>query len=85
MLGNKNIVIGTSAMCASPTIEWIGREGVKERIDLTALSLLLKADIKDLVTYDACYVPPASPVWEPVNIAASQTAKLTVRNNAIKL
>jgi len=21
-------------------------------------------------SYDACYLPPASPVWEPVNIAA---------------
>ncbi len=53
----------------------IGGEGVKERVDLIALGLLLKADIRDLAGYDACYVPPASPVWEPINIAASQTAK----------
>ena len=53
----------------------VGGEGVKERIDLIALAILLKADIRDLASYDACYVPPASPVWEPVNIAASQTAK----------
>jgi NADH oxidase (H2O2-forming) len=53
----------------------IGGEGVKERIDLISLALLLKADITDLASYDACYVPPASPVWEPVNIAASQIAK----------
>jgi NADPH-dependent 2,4-dienoyl-CoA reductase/sulfur reductase-like enzyme len=53
----------------------VGGEGVKERIDLIALALLLKADIRDLASYDACYVPPASPVWEPMNIAASQTAK----------
>jgi NADPH-dependent 2,4-dienoyl-CoA reductase/sulfur reductase-like enzyme len=53
----------------------IGGEGVKERIDLISLALLLKADITDLANYDACYVPPASPVWEPVNIAASQIAK----------
>jgi len=50
-------------------------EGVKERIDLIALALLLRADLRDLSSYDACYVPPASPVWEPLNIAASQTAK----------
>ena len=56
----------------------LGGEGVKERIDLIALALLLKADIRDLASYDACYVPPASPVWEPVNIAASQTAKLVI-------
>ena len=53
----------------------VGGEGVKERIDLIALAILLKADIRDLASYDACYVPPASPVWEPVNIAASQTTK----------
>ena len=53
----------------------VGGEGVKERIDLISLALLLKADITDLTSYDACYVPPASPVWEPVNIAASQIAK----------
>jgi NADPH-dependent 2,4-dienoyl-CoA reductase/sulfur reductase-like enzyme len=54
----------------------VGGESVKERIDLMALALLVKADVRDLASYDACYVPPASPVWEPVNIAASQTAKL---------
>ena len=53
----------------------VGGEGVKERIDLIAVALLLKADLRDLASYDSCYVPPASPVWEPVNIAASQTAK----------
>jgi NADPH-dependent 2,4-dienoyl-CoA reductase/sulfur reductase-like enzyme len=53
----------------------VGGEGVKERIDLIALALLLKADIRDLAGYDACYVPPASPVWEPVNIVASQAVK----------
>lgn len=53
----------------------VGGEGVKERVDLIALALLLKADIRDLASYDACYVPPASPVWEPVNIAASQIVK----------
>ena len=53
----------------------VGGQGVKERIDLISLALLLKADITDLASDDACYVPPASPVWEPVNIAASQTVK----------
>jgi NADPH-dependent 2,4-dienoyl-CoA reductase/sulfur reductase-like enzyme len=53
----------------------VGGEGVKERIDLISLALLLKADLRDLASYDACYVPPALPVWEPVDIAALQTAK----------
>ena len=54
----------------------VGGEGVKGRIDLVAFALLMRATVDDLVNYDACYVPPASPVWEPINIAASQTAKL---------
>lgn len=54
----------------------VGGEGVKGRIDLVALALMLKATISDLASYDACYVPPVSPVWEPLNIAASQVYKL---------
>jgi NADPH-dependent 2,4-dienoyl-CoA reductase/sulfur reductase-like enzyme len=53
----------------------VGGEAVKGRIDLIAFALLMKATVDDLIYYDACYVPPASPVWEPLNIAASQTAK----------
>jgi len=56
----------------------VGGDGVKGRIDLIAFALLMRANIDDLVNYDACYVPPASPVWEPMNIASSQTAKLLV-------
>ncbi|MGB8086490.1 MAG: FAD-dependent oxidoreductase [Nitrososphaeraceae archaeon] len=56
----------------------IGGEAVKGRIDLIAFALLTSATIDDLANYDACYVPPVSPVWEPINIAASQTAKLIV-------
>ena len=53
----------------------VGGEGVKERIDLISLALLLKADITDMANYYACYVPSASPVWQPVNIAALQIIK----------
>ena len=56
----------------------IGGEAVKGRIDLIAFALLIRATVDDLASYDACYVPPVSPVWEPINIAASQTAKLFV-------
>ena len=76
--GSKSIWIKIIADKKSGRIlgsQIVGGEGVKERIDLIALALLLKADISDLASYDACYVPPASPVWEPLNIAASQTAK----------
>ncbi len=54
----------------------VGGEAVKGRVDLVAFALLMKATVDDLANYDASYVPPASPVWEPMNIAASQTAKL---------
>ena len=76
--GSKSIWIKIIADRKSGRIlgsQIVGGEGVKERIDLIALAMLLKADIRDLASYDACYVPPASPVWEPLNIAASQTAK----------
>ena len=43
---------------------------MKGRIDLVALALLLNANIADLASDYACYVPPASPVWEPVNIGS---------------
>lgn len=52
--------------------QMVGGEAVKGRIDLIALALLLRANAADLANYDACYVPPAS----PVNIAASQLIKL---------
>ena len=55
----------------------VGGEEVKGRIDLISFALLKKATVEDLANYDACYVPPVSPVWEPVNIAAIQTVKIT--------
>ena len=76
--GNKRIWIKIVADRKSGRVlgsQIVGGEGVKERIDLIALALLLKADIRDLASYDSCYVPPAAPVWESVNIAASQVAK----------
>ena len=54
----------------------VGGEEVKGRIDLISFALLKKATVEDLANYDACYVPPVSPVWEPVNIAAIQLLKL---------
>lgn len=54
----------------------VGGEAVKGRIDLISFALLKKATVEDLANYDACYVPPISPVWEPINIAAMQLLKL---------
>lgn len=54
----------------------VGGEAVKERLDIIAFALLKKATVDDLANYDACYVPPVSPVWEPINIAAIHLSKL---------
>ncbi|HEY6535621.1 MAG TPA: FAD-dependent oxidoreductase [Candidatus Nitrosocosmicus sp.] len=54
----------------------VGGEGVKGRIDLISLALLKKSTIDDLINYESCYVPPTSPVWDPLNIAAIQILKL---------
>ena len=54
----------------------VGGEAVKGRIDLISFALLKQSTVEDLANYDACYVPPASPVWEPINIAARQISKL---------
>ena len=54
----------------------VGGEAVKGRIDFISFALLKQSTVEDLANYDACYVPPASPVWEPINIAAIQMSKL---------
>ncbi len=54
----------------------VGGEGVKGRIDVISMALLKKSTIDDLINYETCYVPPASPVWDPLNIAAIQILKL---------
>ena len=48
---------------------------ISSSIGILKRVVFLNANIADLANYDACYVPPASPVWEPVNIAASQVIK----------
>lgn len=58
----------------------VGGEAVKGRIDLIAFALLMQATVNNLANYDACYVPPVSPVWEPINIAASQTEKTVAQS-----
>jgi NADPH-dependent 2,4-dienoyl-CoA reductase/sulfur reductase-like enzyme len=55
--GNKPIWIKIVADRKSRRVlgsQIVGGEGVKERIDLISLALLLKADMTDLANYDAC-------------------------------
>ncbi len=54
----------------------VGGESVKGRIDLISFALLMKATVDDLASFDACYVPPVSPVWDPITIASMQLVKL---------
>ena len=76
--GGKSIWINLVAERKSGRLlgaQIVGGEFVKGRIDQVALALFLKANIKDIANYDWCYVPPVSPVWDPISIAASQLAK----------
>jgi NADPH-dependent 2,4-dienoyl-CoA reductase/sulfur reductase-like enzyme len=54
----------------------VGGESVKGRIDLISFALLMKATVDDLASFDACYVPPISPVWDPITIVSMELAKL---------
>jgi len=56
-------------------VQIVGREFVKARIDEIALALLLEAKVEDIVDFDWCYVPPASPVWDPLGIAGLRVSK----------
>jgi NADPH-dependent 2,4-dienoyl-CoA reductase/sulfur reductase-like enzyme len=58
----------------------VGGEDVKGRIDLISFALLMKATVDDLANFDACYVPPISPVWEPITIASMKLVKLLNSN-----
>jgi len=58
----------------------VGGESVKGRIDLISFALLMKATVDDLANFDACYVPPISPVWEPITIASMELVKLLNNN-----
>ena len=60
-------------------VQVVGSEFVKAKIDEIALALLLEAKIEDIVDFDWCYVPPTSPVWDPLGIAALQTSKTLYR------
>ncbi|WP_458745346.1 FAD-dependent oxidoreductase [Candidatus Nitrosocosmicus sp. T] len=58
----------------------VGGESVKGRIDLISFALLMKATVDDLASFDACYVPPISPVWDPLTIASMRLVKLLNKN-----
>jgi NADPH-dependent 2,4-dienoyl-CoA reductase/sulfur reductase-like enzyme len=54
----------------------VGQEGAGKRIDILATALHAGLTVQEMVHLDLSYAPPYSPVWDPVIIAARQTAKL---------
>jgi pyruvate/2-oxoglutarate dehydrogenase complex dihydrolipoamide dehydrogenase (E3) component len=54
----------------------VGGTGSAKRIDVVATALHAGMTVFDLESLDLGYAPPFSPVWDPVVIAARQTAKL---------
>jgi NADPH-dependent 2,4-dienoyl-CoA reductase/sulfur reductase-like enzyme len=54
----------------------VGQEGAGKRIDILATALHAGLTVQEMVHLDLSYAPPYSPVWDPVLIAARQSAKL---------
>jgi NADPH-dependent 2,4-dienoyl-CoA reductase/sulfur reductase-like enzyme len=54
----------------------VGQEGSGKRIDILATALYAGLTVPEMVNLDLSYAPPYSPVWDPVLIAARQTARL---------
>ena len=53
----------------------VGQEGAAKRIDVVATAITRGMTVDEVVDLDLSYAPPFSPVWDPVLIAARQTAK----------
>jgi NADPH-dependent 2,4-dienoyl-CoA reductase/sulfur reductase-like enzyme len=54
----------------------VGEEGAAKRIDILATALHAGFTVQEMVNLDLSYAPPYAPVWDPVLIAARETAKL---------
>jgi NADPH-dependent 2,4-dienoyl-CoA reductase/sulfur reductase-like enzyme len=53
----------------------VGAPGSAKRIDVIATALHAGMTVADLIDLDLGYAPPFSSAWDPVHIAARQTAK----------
>jgi NADPH-dependent 2,4-dienoyl-CoA reductase/sulfur reductase-like enzyme len=54
----------------------VGTEGSAKRIDTLATALHGRFTVQEIIDLDLSYAPPFSPVWDPVQTAARQVAKL---------
>ncbi len=48
----------------------VGKEGAAKRIDVIAAALWVEMTVGEMLNLDLSYVPPHSPVWDPVLVAA---------------
>jgi NADPH-dependent 2,4-dienoyl-CoA reductase/sulfur reductase-like enzyme len=53
----------------------VGGEGAGRRINVLATALLKQMTIEELSSLDLAYVPPISPVWDPLLVAANVASK----------
>jgi len=53
----------------------VGARGSAKRIDIIATALHAGMTVSDIIDLDLGYAPPFSSAWDPVHIAARQTAK----------
>ncbi len=80
--GAKPMVVKMLADRASRRVlgaQIVGEEGAAKRIDVVATAITAGMTVDDLVDLDLCYAPPVSPTWDPVQVAARQTAAALAR------
>jgi len=54
----------------------VGAEGAAKRIDVLATAIWNHMQVGEVASLDLSYAPPFSPVWDPVLVAARNTANL---------
>jgi NADPH-dependent 2,4-dienoyl-CoA reductase/sulfur reductase-like enzyme len=52
----------------------VGKEGAAKRIDVLATALWNEMTVDEIAELDLGYAPPFSPLWDPVQVAARQSA-----------
>ena len=52
----------------------VGKEGAAKRIDVLATAIWNEMTVDEIAQLDLGYAPPFSPLWDPVQVAARQSA-----------
>jgi len=53
----------------------VGKEGAAKRIDVLATAIWNDMTVDEIAQLDLGYAPPFSPLWDPVQVAARQSAR----------